>query len=415
MILAAIFCVGAAWFFVRWNFANMISTRLDIDRPESKLVADWLVDFAPADPQSHFTAAALYEKTFDDADLLQSLKEYETATALSPNNYLMWLNLGRARNLNGNTEGADAAFARSLELAPNYAQIQWVYGNFLIRQAKIEEGFTLVAKAAASNSEYSQAAAISALQIFDSDIAQAQRYLGNTDTTNAALVSALSGQKRSDEAVDVWSNLGAVDRTDKYKKLGETLISNLAAAKKFQLAARVTADLQTSDAERPVVGAVANGGFENAVKLRNAGLFEWQIADGGEPQIGLNETQKHSGKGSLIMAFNSVETAAFRTVTQTVAVVPGGEYDLEIFYRSDLKSAAKFKWEIADAVAGGVIASTQPLTTAADWTSLKATFRVPVSSDGIIIRFVREGCSGLSCPANGKVYLDDIGITKKTN
>lgn len=410
LVVAALLCIITAWFFVKWNFANMVASRLDIDRPESKLVVDGLIDLAPSDPQTHYTAAALYEKTFNSTDLTRSLSEYESAAALSPNNYLMWLNLGRIRNLNGDIDGADAAYSRAAFLAPNYAQVQWVYGNFMIRQDKTDEGFTLIAKAAAANPEYSQAAALTALQIFDADMSQVRHALGDNDMTNAALASALAGQKHFAEAVESWSRLAAVDRSGKFKKLGESLVAQIAEAKKFSLAARVVADLQTNDAQRPVIGQLSNGGFENGVKLRDASLFEWVIADGGEPQIGLSESQKRSGKYGLVLSFNSLETVAFRSVVQTVAVVPGAEYEFEVFYKSDVKTAAKLKWEIADAVTAGPITSTAPLTIAADWTSQKVTFKVPAGIDGVIIRFVREGCGGPTCPTNGKLSFDDISI-----
>ena len=151
LIAASALCVTAAWFFIKWNFANVVASNIDPKRPESILVADWLTQIAPADPQTHFTAASLFEKTFDPDDLTRSLSEYEMAAALSPHNYLMWLNLGKARSLNGDTEGAEAAHARALELAPNYSSVQWVYGNMMLRQGKRDEGFALLAKAAVLN------------------------------------------------------------------------------------------------------------------------------------------------------------------------------------------------------------------------------------------------------------------------
>ena len=412
LIVAALLCLVTAWFFVKWNFANMVASRLDIERPESKIVAGDLIGMAPSDPQTHYTAAVLFEKTFDAADLTRSLTEYETATALSPNNYLMWLNLGRVRNLNGDTDGADAAYSYAMVLAPNYAYVQWLYGNFMIRQGKTNEGFALIAKAAASNPEYSQSAVQTALQIFDQDVEQVRHALGDGDQTNSALAVALAGQKHFDQAIDAWSKLGVADRNAKFKKLGETLVGQLAEAKKYQLAARVAGDLLNADEEKPVVGQIENGGFENGVKLRNAGLFEWQIVEGGQPQIGLSEDQKRSGKYSLFLAFNSLETAAFRTVSETVAVVPEAEYEFEVYYKSDVKTAAKLKWEIAEAATATTIASTPPMTAVGDWISLKTTFKVPAGNDGVIIRFVREGCIGPACPTNGKVLFDDISIKR---
>ena len=412
LIVAALLCVSATWFSIKWNFANAVSSRIDTKLPESKIVADWLTEVAPSDPQTHFTAALLLEKTFDTDDLTRALKEYELTAALSPYNYVMWLNLGKARSQNGDADGAEMAYRRALELAPNYSAVQWVYGNSLLRQGETEEGFALIAKSAASSPDYSRTAVATALEIFDGDPIQVRRVLGDNDVTNAALVTALAGGQRFDEALEAWSKIGAEDELDKFNKLGETLAGQVAEAKKYQMAARIAADIRATVAEKPVVGQVANGGFENGVKLRNAGLFEWRIAEGGEPQIGLSEGQKRSGKYSLFMLFNSFETAGFRAVSQTVAVVPGAEYEFEVFYRSDLKTSATLKWEIADAATTAPIASTPPMAPAGDWTSLKVKFTVPPGGDGVVIRLAREGCTGLTCPMTGKVAFDDFSMRR---
>ncbi len=73
LIAIAIVCIASAWFFVKWNFANVVASALDTNLPESKTVVESLVEMAPDDPQTHFIAARLYEKTFDDADLAKSL------------------------------------------------------------------------------------------------------------------------------------------------------------------------------------------------------------------------------------------------------------------------------------------------------------------------------------------------------
>ena len=412
MIIAAILCIAAAWFFIKWNFANAISSRIDTTLPESKLVADWLTEMAPSDPQTHYTSALLLEKTFDPDDLTRSLREYELTAALSPNNYVMWLNLGKARSQNGDAEGAEVAYRRALELAPNYSTIQWVYGNSLLRQGDTDEGFALIARSAASSPDYSRTAVATALQYFNGDLAQVRRVLGDDEVTNAALVTALAGGQRFDEALEAWSKLDAEDKLDKFNKLGETLAGQMAEARKYQLAAQVAADIRAIDAEKPVVGQVGNGGFENGVKLRYADLFEWQIAEGGEPQIGLSEAQKRSGNYALFMVFNAFDTASFRGVSQIVPVVPGAEYEYQLFYRSDLKTSAILKWEIADAATTAPIASTPPMALSADWTSLKAKFIVPSGGDGVVIRLVREGCTGLTCPMTGKAAFDDFSMRR---
>jgi tetratricopeptide (TPR) repeat protein len=410
LIAAAALCVTTSWFFVKWNFANSVASRLDTKRAEFKPVADWLMQMAPSDPQTHLTKARVYQRTFDTVDLTRSLNEYEMAVALSPNNYFTWVDLGKARSLNGDTEGALAAYESALQLAPNYSAVQWVYGNALVRQGKTDEGFSFIAKAAASNPEYAQSAIQTALQIFDFDVPKVIRALGEADATNAALAIVLANQMHFDEAFAAWSKLPDADKAAKFKTLGQTLLQKFAEAKRFQLAARVASDIRT-ESERPIIGQVSNGGFESGVKLRDAGLFEWQITEAAQPQIGLTETQPHGGRYSLLIVFNSFETTAFRSVSQTVAVDPGAEYEFEAFYRSDVKTQASLKLEITNALTSAPIASL-PLIPAADWTPLNAKFRMPPDSDGIVIRLTREGCASITCPTNGSLAFDDFSLKR---
>jgi hypothetical protein len=248
------------------------------------------------------------------------------------------------------------------------------------------------------------------MQIFDGDITKVRQGLGDTDQTNAALASMLASQERFDDAVDMWSKIGS--RQQSQRRLGETLAGTLAAAHKYRLATRVMADLLDENSEKPTAGQISNGGFENGVKLRDAKLFEWQIAEGAQPQIGLSEGQAHSGKYNLWLLFNSFESSAFRSIAQTIAVEPGAEYEFEVFYRSDVKTTAALKWEIANAVSTFPIAATQPMTAAGDWTPLRVRFTAPSDTDGVIIRLARDGCGGPSCPMSGKLTLDDLSLRR---
>jgi tetratricopeptide (TPR) repeat protein len=410
IIAAAILCVATSWFFVKWNFANSVASRLDTKRGDYKPVAEWLTEMAPADPQTHLATAQIYQRTFDTDDLARSLKEFETVVVLSPYDYRAWADLGKARSFNGDTDGALAAYGRALDLAPNYAAVQWVYGNALIREGNRDEGFSSIAKAAAAYPDYANPAVQTALQIFDYDSGQVFHALGNNDTTSAALASSFAGQMRFDEAFQAWSRLPDADKPSKFKELGKTLLDKFAQAKRFQLAANVASSMR-NETEKPVIGQILNGGFENAVKLHDAGLFEWQIAEAAQPQIGLSDTQPHSGTHSLLIAFNSFETDAFRSVSQTVAVTPGTEYEFEAFYRSDVKTQASLKLEILNALTLAPFASLL-LAPAADWTPLHAKFSVPADCDGVIIRLVREGCAGVSCPTKGNLSLDDLSLKR---
>src|SRR5262245_6903023 len=114
--------IGA--FSFTWSLANTAALGA-----EEKDVARRLSEVSPGDPQTHFSSAVQHEKTFEPGDLEIALTEYEKAAALSPYNYLIWLELGSARGRAGEESAAETALLRARELAPNYARVHWALGN----------------------------------------------------------------------------------------------------------------------------------------------------------------------------------------------------------------------------------------------------------------------------------------------
>jgi tetratricopeptide (TPR) repeat protein len=411
LVSVGLLSVILAWYFIRWNLGNVIASQIDPQRPEAPLIADWLTGFAPDDPQAHLLAGTVFERTFEPGDLERALFEYETAAALSPNNYLNWLSLGKVRSLYGDTEGSFAAYRRALDLAPNYAIVHWVFGNALVRDGQTSEGFAMIAKAAAANPVYLRPAIDTALQIFEGEIGQVLGALGDTEQINAGLAAALGAAKRFDEAYEAWNRLPAEAKLNEYEDLGESLAGSFIEAGKFRSAIGVRADL--TEEPKPAIGSVTNGGFESQIKSRDARVFDWNISDGSHPQIGLSDGTKRTGQYSLLLLFNSLESANMRTIDQVVAVEPGGAYDLGLFYRSDIKSAAILRWEVIDAISSTRVGVSAPLSPAAEWTSVTIPFKAPEAADAVRIRLIREGCNGPVCQMNGRISFDDISLRKQ--
>ena len=388
---------------LKWGLANMAVLRTD-----NREITEFAASTAPDDPQTHFSAAVLLEKSFGPGDVEKGLHEYERAAALSPDNYLLWLALGQARSRSGDTDGAERAFRRALELAPNYARVHWALGNLLVRQDRADEGFEHIRTAVAADPTFTDAAAITAWQIFDGDLGQVRGALRESPRLNAALSAILAKQGRFDEALAIWNDLPAADRSRDLSEIGKLLANLLTSAKRFRDLARVSTDL-AGGGQTFALGLLSNGGFEEGLKSQNAGLFEWQVGAGLQPQIALTNGQKHSGSNSIVFIFNTTDSKDFRPVSQTVAVEPGRTYELEIFYRADMKSEAQFKWEVADASSGKVLAQTEAGANRSDWAPLRAKFTVPSSTDGIIVRLVRENC-GIVCPVSGNLWFDDATL-----
>ncbi|HUR96587.1 MAG TPA: tetratricopeptide repeat protein [Pyrinomonadaceae bacterium] len=405
LVAAGGLCIFASWSFTKWGMASSAAVRADdVD------VAEFVTSLAPDDPQTHYSAAVLLEKSFEPGDIQKSLNELEVATGLAPENYLYWLDLGRARERNGDTEGAERALRRALELAPNHARVQWALGNALLRQGRVDEAFGEIQKAVAGDpTSFANPAAVTAWQFFDHDIGTIRRFGAGSIQFDTALTALLVREKRLDEAVQLWKGLPVEERRTSLRETGTSLVAALLAEKRFRSASEISAGLAENG--ESISEQVGNGGFEAVVKPTGSGPFEWTIAPGLQPQIVLSSGQKHGGNNSLLLVFNSNDGKEFRSVSQLVAVQPNTAYELEIFYRADVKTNASFKWEIVDASDGKQLAVSDVIANRADWSPLQLRFTSSQNADGITLRLTRDNC-GQICPVTGSIGFDDITLRR---
>jgi len=395
--------IGAFTFV--WALAN--NAALGASQKE---VAQGIVELSPSDPQTHFTTAVQHEKTFEIGDLNIALAEYEKAAALSPYSYQFWIELGSARARAGEETAAEAAFRRARELAPNYSRVHWALGNLLLRKGSDEEAYSEIRAAVEGDRTYALPAATIALQMADGNWEAVRTRFRGLPHAEAALASLLAGQKKFDEAADVWSNVRFDSADEKMLDVARLLKLGFYEGKHFRMAAGVAA--QMPGANGPVVGSITNSGFELPVKTEGAGEFDWRVSPMSHPQIAVTEGQKRSGRYSLISLFNPADKD-FRGFSQVVAVQPGTTYELKVPYRSDIKSKVSYYWEIVSAGDSKRLALSSPLLPSTDWTDLSTTFSVPAETDGIEIRFVRGDCIASGCATSGSFWFDDISLSAK--
>lgn len=390
--------------FAKWCFGNSIATQTP-----QKEVAEFAVSLAPSDPQGHYTLAVLNEKTFLPEDLEKSIAEYEMATALSPHDYRLWLALGNARGRVSNADGAEAAFKKALELAPNYAQIHWAFGNFLLRQGRTQEAFEEISKAAETNETFLKPAVSTAWQVFEGNLSEIKKTFGNSPALNSMIVASLAQEKRYDEALEIWNTFSDEDKKTRFKEDGKTLFGQMIAAKKYRDSLEIFNQISAAGGETFAAEQIANRGFEKDVKTKDASVFDWQLGDALQPQVGFDENQKSEGGRSLVVLFNSSDGRDFRNLSQTVVVQSGKSYELSFSYRSELKTAATFRWQILD-VAGNVIAETKDLSDKTDWTKINLSFKTPADAEAVTVSLARVKCTQGICPIVGRIWFDDFQL-----
>ena len=405
LIAGCLACLTACYFFVEWCLGNALAVRA----PE-KEVAQWAIDYAPRDPQTHYALAVLNQETFLPEDLSKSLAEYEKSVTLAPQDFRLWLALGKARERSGDPAGAELAFRRTLALAPNYAEIQWTLGNALLRNGKIDEAFSEMTRAAENDANYRTPLISTAWQIFDGDPAAVRERIGNAESVKFALAAFLAGQKQFDAAVEVWNELPAENKKGIYKADGAKFLAAMLAAKNFRAALRIQQSIEDKpDGENFAVGRIYNGNFEQPLTRELVSPFDWQIGGGEQPQVGPNNVA-HGGANSLMLIFNSTDGRDFRQVAQLVAVEANKKYTLEFYSKADLKTAARLQWEIIDASDGKVLAVTGAIPDSADWTAGSVEWTTAAATEAVVVRLGREACKSIICPISGTIRFDDISL-----
>jgi len=387
-----------------WGFANTAASNAEL-----KEVGDFLASLSPSDPQTHFVAASLHERALEAGDFETALREYETAASLAPHNYLLWLRLASVRGRAGDTAGAEKALRWVKELAPNYSRANWALGNFLLREGQDEEAYSELRKAVASDPTLAPLAAATALQMSDGDVRTVIAKFQNSPNINIALATLLAGQKRFDEAVDIWNAVEPQD-DDGYREAAKQLRQTLIGNKKFSAAITLRSG---ATGPGPAFEKITNPGFEQPVKTQEADAFDWKVTQGAYPQVGVTDTQKRSGNYSLLVLLAAQGAKEFRGPSQLIAVRPGTSYELNVSYRSDARSTAAFHWEVVSANDSRRLAISPPLGPAQNWASVAVSFAVPADSEGIEIRFVRGECIGANCSAAGNFWFDDLALIAK--
>lgn len=404
LFAGVIFAGFLAILSIKWSFGHAISLRAD-----QKEIAEVGASLAPDDPQTHYALAIQHEKSFLPEDFEKAVSEFEKAAALSPNDFFLWLALGKARDRNGDTPGAENAFRRAAELAPNYADARWTLGNNLLRQGKSEEGFREIAIAADKNDKYVLPAISTAWTIYNGDIAQVRKNIGDSAKLNAFLAGYLLKQNRFDEAFNIWNNLSVQDKTGVFKTQSEDIYNQFLSAGKIRYARIIKSTLDgQSDSE--IFGKITAGDFDANEKKEKTDYFDWQIGAGAQPLIGFDDKVKRGGNMSLVIIFSSPNGQDFRTLSQNVAVEGGKTYRFQGFYKAELKTDATLRWEIVGAADNSVIAATDAISANADWTNFGASFTVPQNTEAVIVRLARVTCNSASCPISGKVWFDDFSI-----
>ncbi|HTK37388.1 MAG TPA: carbohydrate binding domain-containing protein [Pyrinomonadaceae bacterium] len=412
ILAAVVFCVSTfAWFAVRWQLGEMIAEQTAVSDPNATELASVAVSLSPNNSLALWFRAGVENHLFSPENIESSVNLYQNVVRHAPFDFRWWGELGRAYEQAGNSQAAELAFKRAVDLAPAYVYPRWQLGNFLLRQGRKDEAFAELEKAADKPSIYRMPVYALAWEYFDHDPARLENAMPGSADARAELAYFYSGRARQDDAVRMWNSL-----SDDEKKANSIWAKNIGAVlfdnKYFRGAVEFT---RQSGAEPDAqVEAVTNGGFESPTDFAEQPRFSWRRGDSDAKSATVTDGSiKHTGSRSLRTTFKGFSSPEYNGISQFVAVVPGGRYNLRFWVRTEeLRSAGPPLVAIVNARNGITLATSTPFPTGSnEWREVEVTFTTPSDSDAIQIRLARSFC-GDNCPIAGTVWLDDFELKR---
>lgn len=411
LALAVLYC---GWIGVRWGMGNTMAETAPAsyatDPTAAFESAEAAARLAPRDPFTHLMLARLNQATFDPTAVPRALEEYGQAAALAPNDYMVWMEAGRARAALGDTEGGVAALRRAAELAPSYTYPRWHLGNALLRAGRTEEAFAELRRAADLDATLRPQVFNLAWQVYGPNLSRVVDAVGKTAESRAQLVAVLAGRGNLEDAQGVWAGLGPEEQRGQ-GWAADALARTLYAKGQYR---RAHAILSEGGLAGLAVGQFSDGGFESEIAPPGRALFGWNVTQSAG-QVVIDARTAHGGRRSLRVAFNASGQVDFRNVWQTIAVEPGARYRVSFFVKTEeLRSAAT----LAAAVSEPATPDT-PLVWSApapqgtqDWQPVSFEFTAGPKTEAVLVRLTRVFCAEGACPIYGKIWYDDFNLER---
>jgi tetratricopeptide (TPR) repeat protein len=412
MLIPLVLFLLGGWFAIRWYVGNTVAEYGPSAEDGGLDSARVAINLAPRDPLTHWRLGRLEQKDFGKVPLDAGAKHFAEAVELSPRDYRLWMDLGRALEDSGDVARAEAALRHAITLAPAYAYPHWYLGNLLLRAGRTDEAFTELRFVAESAQPLRAQVFSLALQVMGDDSEALKRAMGGSTELRAQLASYLIANQKLDEGLRFWNSLTPREKKEQHET-GESLLKAFAAIKKFHNAISVAQELATNETTKPAVNELFNGGFENTTVAAGSSIFGWQITSIPAAQAAIDSGQFHSGSRSLRLILKSTTTLALTTVSQLIVVQPATHYRLQYYARvDDMRSAGTPIFEIVDETDNSVLGASAPAPSGTvDWGVFSIDFTTKANTEGIRLRINRALCGeDPVCPIFGTVWYDDFNI-----
>jgi hypothetical protein len=345
----------------------------------------------------------------DSGNLPASIEEYKQAIRLRPRDYVFWLGLARAHELNEDSTSAIAAAGQAVRLAPYYAQTHWQLGNILVRAGRHDDAFKELRLSAECDPRLLPAVIDLAWQLSGGHTQLIKEVIQPQSSDSfTALAEYFRKQGRINEAIEVFQAAGAGAKENRQQFLDE-----LIAGRKFKEAWLLWSS-DHDESHRNSVSGLVDPGFEYESKLDEVG-FGWRRDTRAQSvSLSLDGNNPKEGRWSLRVDFNGDSDPATPVISQLVPIEPLTSYKLRFVARTEgIVSGARPLVMVADANSNSPLSQTSPFPQQVnEWQNYEIDFKSGETTNAIQLILRREACNKSPCPIFGRLWLDNFSLEK---
>lgn len=404
-----------SYFVVRWYLGNTLAEYFNTEI-NSLDAARRAATMAPDDPLTHWRMGEVSRRVLSLEQQQQAIAEYERSVILSPNDYRYWTSLGTAYEQIGESEKAEHALRRAVELAPAYAYPRWYLGNLLIRTGRYDDAFSELRLASKAEPEFQPQLFNLVWQIYSDDADAIKKSLGESSAARAEFAVYLIQMKQTDAGLKFWNEMSIEDRKANLAS-GASIIESLKKEFRYHDALKVFNDIG-NERLRGEVGRIFDSSFEEAGSYGSETPFGWQVTNVPQVQVEIDANKSQKGGRSLHLIFEVRANAAPVSVVQLVPVEPQTEYDFEGYVSTEkLESGSAPLIDIVDPMdEKTIVASPMAPRGTNNWNLVKLSFKTGEKTEAVVVRVVRSSCVNEKtpiCPIFGSVWYDNFSIKRR--
>jgi len=369
--------------------------------------ADQAVSLAPADAEVHRARARVLNRLKMPAE---ARKSFEIASRLRYRDDYLWLELGSTRDELGDSAAALTAFDQAVRWAPYYAHTRWQRGNVKLRMGRYAEAFADLRAAAASKNSLMPSLVDLAWGVSRGDVKTVEQLIQvNNDRDRIAFARLLAQKGKGRECLEQVRLLGTTLSDENRRELVQQLVASKAFLPAFEL-------WRTDESMKPP--AISNGGFEAAMDrpfVDNG--FGWFLFPKSEAKVVRDESDKQSGRASLLIGFSGEWKAPAETITQRIVVEPERRYRISFGVKTkEIVTGGPPAIAIKDAATNERLGQSEAFPgPSSDWQTMRFEFSTRPGTQAILLEFTRvaDGCT--PCPIFGELWLDNFVIEDVTS